>query len=97
MVFWDGRRELRDTGPGARSQWKHVESRHIQQIQLRVAPAQLSYHPDGKSILYCSTTRQLGILNYGKQGDSPKELWYEQTDVKVSDIIFIYSYPHPTH
>ena len=51
------------------------ESRHVQQIQLKLAPVQLSYSPDGKTILYTTTNRNLGVLRFGKEGEEAKEQW----------------------
>lgn len=62
-----------------------IESRHIQQISLKVSPVQINYAPDGKSLLYVSGGNQLFFMTYG-QGTSedatadgkpviPKEEW----------------------
>ncbi|TBU47243.1 WD40 repeat-like protein [Dichomitus squalens] len=55
--------------------WDGRQSRHVQQIQLKPSPVQLSYSPDGKTILYTTTNRYLGVLTFGKEGDEAKEQW----------------------
>ncbi|KAH9943213.1 WD40 repeat-like protein [Epithele typhae] len=59
--------------------WDGRQSRSVQSIQLKVPPAQVIYAPDGKSILYCSTTRQIGILRFGSQGEGAKDAWPQST------------------
>ncbi len=54
----------------------HQESRHVQQIQLKFSPMQLNYSPDGKTILYTTTSRMLGALNFGREGDETKDQWH---------------------
>ena len=51
------------------------ESRHVQQIQLKVSPVQTNYAPDGKSLLYTSAGHQLFFLTYGKDNESSKDVW----------------------
>lgn len=36
---------------------------------------QLSYSPNGKAIVYTTTGRTLGVLNFGKTGDETREQW----------------------
>ncbi|KAI0650495.1 WD40 repeat-like protein [Trametes meyenii] len=57
--------------------WDGRQSRYVQQIPLKVSPAQLNYSPDGKTIVYTTVSRQLYVLAYGKQGDEPKETWHQ--------------------
>ncbi len=54
-----------------------VESRHVQQVNLKVAPSQLNYAPDGKTILYTTTNRLMYVLTYGKEGDDTKDQWHQ--------------------
>ena len=46
----------------------------MQQIQLKLAPVQLNYSPDGKSILYTTTSKFLGALTYERVGEESREL-----------------------
>ncbi|KAI9574260.1 WD40-repeat-containing domain protein [Boletus coccyginus] len=55
--------------------WDARQSRHVQQIQLKVSPVQTNYAPDGKSLLYTSAGHQLFFLTYGKDNDSSKDAW----------------------
>ncbi|KAI1796143.1 WD40 repeat-like protein [Ganoderma leucocontextum] len=55
--------------------WDGRQSRNVQQIQLKLSPLQLSYSPNGKAIVYTTTIRTLGVLNFGKEGDEAKEQW----------------------
>ncbi|KAI0638425.1 WD40 repeat-like protein [Trametes polyzona] len=61
IVFWDGR-----------------QSRPLQQVpaNLKLAPSQLNYSPDGRTIIYTTTTRQMYVLTYGKEGEETKEQWH---------------------
>ena len=54
----------------------HLESRCIQQCQMKVSPVQTSYSPDGRSLLYASAGHQLFFMTLGKMGDETKEEWY---------------------
>ncbi|RDX53847.1 WD40 repeat-like protein [Lentinus brumalis] len=56
--------------------WDGRQSRHVQQIQLKFSPMQLNYSPDGKTILYTTTSRMLGALNFGREGDETKDQWH---------------------
>ncbi|KAI0774515.1 WD40 repeat-like protein [Fomes fomentarius] len=55
--------------------WDGRQSRHVQQIQLKLAPVQLNYSPDGKSILYTTTNKVLGSLTFGREGEETKDQW----------------------
>ncbi|KAI0751043.1 WD40 repeat-like protein [Daedaleopsis nitida] len=55
--------------------WDGRQSRHVQQIQLKLAPVQLNYSPDGKTILYTTTTKVLGVLTFGREGEEAKDSW----------------------
>lgn len=55
------------------------ESRHVQQLQLKFSPMQLNYSPDGKTILYTTTSRTLGALTYGREGEETKDQWHVTT------------------
>ena len=35
----------------------------------------MSYAPNGKSMVYTTTIRTIGVLNLGKEGDDVKEQW----------------------
>ena len=54
----------------------YLESRCIQQCQMKVSPVQTSYSPDGRSLLYASAGHQLFFMTLGKMGDETKEEWY---------------------
>ncbi|KDR84028.1 hypothetical protein GALMADRAFT_236618 [Galerina marginata CBS 339.88] len=56
--------------------WDARQSRYTQQVQLKVTPAQMSYAPDGQSMLYCSAGHQLFFLNHGKKTEEAKTEWY---------------------
>jgi len=56
--------------------WDARQSRHVQQIQLKVSPVQLNYSPDGRTVLYTSSGKQLFVLRYSKEGDETKEQWH---------------------
>ncbi|KAL1946454.1 hypothetical protein VTO73DRAFT_14558 [Trametes versicolor] len=56
--------------------WDGRQSRHVQQLNLKLAPSQLNYAPDGKTILYTTLSRQLGVLTFGKEGDDTKDQWH---------------------
>jgi hypothetical protein len=45
------------------------ESRHVQQLTLKVSPVQINYAPDGESLLYVSSGNQLFFMSYGKDPD----------------------------
>ena len=53
-----------------------LESRCIQQCQMKVSPVQTCYSPDGRSLLYASAGHQLFFMTLGKMGDETKEEWY---------------------
>ncbi|KAI0722697.1 WD40 repeat-like protein [Earliella scabrosa] len=55
--------------------WDGRQSRNVQQIQLKLAPVQLNYSPDGKSILYTTTSKFLGALTYERVGEESREQW----------------------
>ncbi|TFY72338.1 hypothetical protein EVG20_g660 [Dentipellis fragilis] len=58
--------------------WDARQSRPIQQLTLKVSPAQMNYSPDGRTLLYISAGHQLFFLNYGKdpkEGEDAKEQW----------------------
>ncbi|KAA1473430.1 WD40 repeat-like protein [Dentipellis sp. KUC8613] len=58
--------------------WDARQSRPIQQLTLKVSPAQMNYSPDGRTLLYISAGHQLFFLNYGKDpkdGEDAKEQW----------------------
>jgi len=63
------------------------ESRHVQQIQLKISPVQTNYAPDGRSLLYTSAGHQLFFLTYGKDNDSSKDVWRISDKDGVSDIL----------
>lgn len=52
-----------------------IESRYIQQIPLKYSPVQMTYAPDGKSLLYVSGGNQLFFLTYNEidGGDAKKD------------------------
>ena len=50
------------------------ESRHMQQIQLKVLLVQTNYTPDGKPPLYTSAGHQLFFLMYVKDNESSKDV-----------------------
>ncbi|KAI0832675.1 WD40 repeat-like protein [Trametes gibbosa] len=56
--------------------WDGRQSRPIQHVPLKFAPAQLNYSPDGKTIMYTTTSRQVGVLTFGKEGEETKEQWH---------------------
>ncbi|KAI0057557.1 WD40 repeat-like protein [Artomyces pyxidatus] len=56
--------------------WDARQSRHIQQITLKILPVQTNYSPDGKTLLYVSAGHQLLFMTYGQEGDEPKEQWH---------------------
>ncbi|EMD40590.1 hypothetical protein CERSUDRAFT_62566 [Gelatoporia subvermispora B] len=56
--------------------WDARQSRNVQTLQLKVAPSQLNYSPDGRTIVYTTSSKQMYILNYGKEGDEMKEQWH---------------------
>ncbi len=62
------------------------ESRHVQQIQLKLAPVQLNYSPDGKSILYTTTNKVLGSLTFGREGEETKDQWRVADMSRVSHL-----------
>lgn len=68
-----------------------AESRHVQQLNLKLAPSQLNYAPDGKTILYTTLSRQLGVLTFGKEGDDTKDQWHH------ADIGGVRIFPPATH
>ncbi|KAF8138926.1 WD40-repeat-containing domain protein [Boletus edulis] len=55
--------------------WDARQSRHVQQVQLKVSPVQTNYAPDGKSLLYTSAGHQLFFLTCGKDSESSKDMW----------------------
>ncbi|KAJ8473691.1 hypothetical protein ONZ51_g7706 [Trametes cubensis] len=57
--------------------WDGRQSRYVQQIPLKAAPAQLNYSPDGKTILYTTVNRLMGVLTFGKEGEDAKEQWHQ--------------------
>lgn len=76
IVFWDARRNVfRCRARLSSVMLCFTESRHVQQIHLRVSPVQTNYSPDGKSLLYTSAGHQLFFLTLGKDSESTKEIW----------------------
>lgn len=87
IVFWDARRkDIIHFNPHTDDSLQ--ESRHVQQIQLKVSPVQTNYAPDGKSMLYTSAGHQLFFLTYGKDSESTKDVWQISDKDGVSDICF---------
>ena len=78
IVFWDARRMLKISSPSypVANHNIYLESRCIQQCQMKVSPVQTSYSPDGCSLLYASAGHQLFFMTLGKMGDETKEEWY---------------------
>ena len=48
----------------------------MQSLQLKVQPTQLTYSPDGRTVLFITSATLLNGLTYGKQGDETKEQWH---------------------
>ena len=79
----------------------YLESRCIQQCQMKVSPVQTSYSPDGRSILYASAGHQLFFMTLGRMGDETKEEWYPSErdavccyrSLKVSPLKDIIKFP----
>jgi hypothetical protein len=67
-------------------QYSGKESRNIQQYPLKVAPTQLCYSPDAKSLLYAASG-QVAILNFSQKEDEPKPLWKPDDAERVCHII----------
>jgi THO complex subunit 3 len=78
IVFWDARRMLNISFPFLTNLifTIYLESRYIQQCQMKVSPVQTSYSPDGRSLLYASAGHQLFFMTLGKTGDEVKEEWH---------------------
>jgi len=65
--------------------WDARQSRHIQQVPLKVAPVQLNYSPDGRSLLYTSAGHQLFFMSNVQEVGSSKRHW--QTSDKDGNIV----------
>ncbi|KAJ3526002.1 hypothetical protein NM688_g8316 [Phlebia brevispora] len=54
------------------------------------SPLQTTYSPDGKSLLYTTTGRQMFIMTYGKEGEEVKEQWHvsSRDPLNISRVIF---------
>ena len=52
-----------------------AESRFLQQFVLKVAPLQTLYSPDGKTVLYTTTGRQLFGMKYSREPEDTKDMW----------------------
>ena len=78
IVFWDARRMLKISSSSypVANHRIYLESRCIQQCQMKVSPVQTSYSPDGRSLLYASAGHQLFFMTLSKMGDETKEEWY---------------------
>jgi hypothetical protein len=61
----------------ANNPYRTQESRHTQQIVLKVSPVQTNYSPDGRALIFTSAGHQLFFLTYGKDGDGAKEQWHQ--------------------
>lgn len=86
IVFWDARRKGLDASRSLGTDDLPQESRHVQQIQLKVSPVQTNYAPDGKSLLYTSAGHQVFFLTYGKDSESSKDTWQISDKDGVSEI-----------
>ncbi|KAI0041311.1 WD40 repeat-like protein [Auriscalpium vulgare] len=56
--------------------WDARQSRHVQQVTLKVSPMQTDYSPDGRTLLYIGSRNELFLMTYRREGDDPKEQWH---------------------
>ena len=79
IVFWDARRGYQHPSIYSMTILMHtflqLESRYTQQILLRAAPLQTNYSPDGRTIMYTTSTNWLHFLELGKEHEGAKEQW----------------------
>ncbi|TFK55614.1 WD40 repeat-like protein [Heliocybe sulcata] len=70
--------------------WDARQSRHIQQLTLKYSPVQTNYSPDGRHMVYATTSHQVYSLELSKQGDNPKALWHttDQEGMSGSTAMF---------
>ncbi|KAH9833686.1 WD40 repeat-like protein [Rhodofomes roseus] len=66
------------------------QSRSVQSLQLKISPAQLNYAPDGKTVLFTTSGKQLYGLTYSKQGEETKEQWHlwDKDPIPASTVTF---------
>ena len=89
IVFWDARRMLEIYPLLVSNLHIYLESRCIQQYQMKVSPVQTSYSPDGRSLLYASAGHQLFFMTFGKMGDEAKEEWHPSERDAVCFYLFL--------
>ncbi|KAF7792851.1 hypothetical protein EIP86_003952 [Pleurotus ostreatoroseus] len=70
--------------------WDARQSRPLQTMTLKTPPIQTTYSPDGKSLLYTTTSRQMFSLTYGKENEEVKDSWHltNRDPLNVSRVIF---------
>ena len=77
LIWWDARRKLYVSVSVCISYMRRSsESRPLQTMTLKTPPLQTTYSPDGKSLLYTTTSRQMFSLTYGKENEEVKDSWH---------------------
>ncbi len=76
IVFWDTRREHYHTVYlNSSEDLRQIESRPVQIYTHSIAPAQLNYGPDGKTLSVVAVNYQLAFMTYGQADASKKPEW----------------------